>query len=124
MKLQEAIEILNHYQRWRRGFIGSMPSPAKITKALDVVLEELDSYSDSIQYAFTVWKSGRIVWAFASDWPEDFTEESDGVKVEYKNPFTKDACRMFCYAEDVASAHKKVSEKLAKILIENTWGIE
>lgn len=41
MTLNKAIELLQHYNRWRRGADVPMPEPTKIGDAIDVVLEKL-----------------------------------------------------------------------------------
>ena len=38
MSLKEAIELLSYHQRWRKGMEEEMTPPAKITEAIDTIL--------------------------------------------------------------------------------------
>jgi hypothetical protein len=41
MTKREALEILKHYQHWRRGGDGDMPDPKQIGEAIDVAIAAL-----------------------------------------------------------------------------------
>lgn len=45
MTLKEAIEVLEYYNDWRRGFVDVMPNPTTIGQALEVVIKH---YNDVI----------------------------------------------------------------------------
>lgn len=41
MTLEEAVKILEYYNKWRQGYITPMPNPIEITQAIKIILKHL-----------------------------------------------------------------------------------
>ena len=41
MTLQEAVNLLEYYNKWRQGYITPMPNPIEVTKAIKIILKHI-----------------------------------------------------------------------------------
>ena len=74
MTKEQAAELLKNYQQWRKGRVDYFPvSPAKLSQAIEVAIEHLNSEADTADAEFFCYQEMdenlfKAIKRFGKDW--------------------------------------------------------